>query len=96
MVLALQQGQLHQALVGQTEQRRAQRARQRQVVLRRHQHVEQRHHVQHFAAVDELGFLAHLRRNVQRAQLVLQRQQSGALAREDHHVLGAQSGADLF
>jgi hypothetical protein len=64
-------------------------------MLRRDQHVEQRHQIEYFAAIDQLGFFADLRGNVQRAQLVLQRQQAGAFARQHHHVLRPQPACDL-
>ena len=70
-------------------------SRQRQVVLRGHQHVQQRHHVQHLAAVDQVGFFANLRRNVQGAQLLLQGQQTGPFARQHHHVRGLEAGVGI-
>jgi hypothetical protein len=85
-LFTLQQSQFHQAGITKAKERRTQRAGQRQIVLRRHQHVEQRDDIEHFAAVDQIGFLTDLRRDVQRAQLVLQRQQASAFARQDHHV----------
>ena len=56
-------------------------------MLRRHQHVQQRHHVLHLAAINQLGFLANLSGNVQRAQRVLHWCQAGTLARQHHDVL---------
>ena len=61
-------------------------------MLRRHQHIEQGHHVQHFAAVNELGFFANLGGDVQLAQLGLQGHQPGPFARQHHHVSGFQLG----
>ena len=92
---ALQQGQLHQAGVTQAKQRRAQRPRQRQIMLRRHQHIEQRHQIEHFAAVDQIGFFTNLGRNVQRPQFLLQRQQTGASARQHHQLRGLQASGHL-
>ncbi len=87
------QRELHQGLIAHAEQGRLEHARQRQVVLRRHQHIEQGHQVQHFAAVDEIGFFADLSGDVQAAQLVLQGHQSGPLARQHHDIGGLQAGA---
>ena len=64
-------------------------------MLRRDQHIEQRHDVEHFAAVDQLGFLANLASNLQRPKLVLQWHESGALARQHHNVRRFQTAGDL-
>ena len=57
----------------------------------RHQHVQQGHQVLHLAAVDQIGFFTNLGRDVQLAQFKLQRQQTGALARQHHHIRGLQA-----
>ena len=95
MQFPLQQRDLHQARIVQAKQRRTQRPRQRQVVLRRHQHIKQRHQIKHFAAVDQIGFFANLGGDVQRPQFLLQWQQAGPLARQHHHLFGRQSGGNL-
>ena len=89
----LLQGKLHQNFIAQAKQGRLEHARQRQVVLRRDQYVKQGHQVLHFAAVDQICFFTNLSGKVQLAKLVLQRHQTGALARQNHDVGGSQGGA---
>ena len=57
-------------------------------MLRRDERVQQRHDVLHFTAVNQGGFFADLRGNIQCAQFVLQRQQTSAFARQHHDVGG--------
>ena len=64
-------------------------------MLGRHQHIQQRHDVEHFAAVNQFGFFADLRGYVQGAQLILQGQQAGAFAAERHHTSGADAIGNL-
>ena len=75
----LGQRQLHQHVIPQAKQRRLEHAGQREVVLRRHQHIQQSHHVLYFTAVNQHRFLANLPGDVQLTQLVLQRHEAGPL-----------------
>ena len=95
-MLPLQQGQLHQGRIIQPEQRRAQRACQRQVMRGRHQYVEQSDDVLHLAGVNQAGFFADLGRNVQSPQRFLQGQQASAFARQDHDLARRQAGLQLL
>ena len=89
--VAAQHRQRHQRVITHGEQGGAQRPRQRQVMLRRHQHVQQRHDVLHLATVDQLGLFTDLGGDVQRLQGVTQRHQAGAFARQGHDVAGFQA-----
>ncbi len=89
----MRQREPHQGVVTKAEQGGLEHARQRQIVLRRHQHVQQGHHVLHFAAIDQIGLFANLSGYVQRAQFVLQGQQSSPFARQHHDVGGLQASA---
>ena len=64
-------------------------------MLRRHQHIQQGHDVKHLAAVDQLGFFTYLSRDLQGAQLFLQRQQAGSPAGQHHHTGWFYSAGDL-
>ena len=55
-------------------------------MLRRNQHIKQRHDIEHLAAVNQFGFFADLGWNMQLAKLVLQGHQAGAFARQNHDV----------
>ena len=83
---ALGQRQLYQRRIGDAKQWRSQHPRQRQIVLRRHQHVEQCGDVLYFTAINQGGFFADLGRNAEHAKLLLKWQQTSPLARQHHHL----------
>jgi hypothetical protein len=92
---ALQARELHELLVRQTEQGRLERPRERQVVARRDQRVEQRHHVLHCGGVVEVGFFGLHARDVQRAQRFFHEAEAVALLREHQHLARRRAAFDL-
>ena len=90
------QGELHQLLVRDAEQRRLQRTSQRQVVRRRHQGVQQGGDVLHFGGLAEVGLFRLLGRNVQRPQLLLHHGQPVSPPGKHHDLAGQDPLRDLL
>ena len=88
---ALGQGDLHQILVRQVPQGRAQRLRQRQVMRWRHQHVQQRHDVTHLGGFRQVAFFRLLCGDTQLPQGVPHHRQAVAAARQHHHFVRLQA-----
>ena len=93
--LAAQHGQCHQGVIPQAEERRPERARQRQVVPGGHQGIEQRHDVLHLGGVEQVGFFGLHAGQVQGAQCVLHGGKPVALAGQHQHLVGRRARGDL-
>ena len=83
-----QQRNGHQVVVVQAKQRALERTRQAERMARGHQHVQQGHHVLHFATIHQANFFSHGGGNVQGTQRVLHGAQAGPLAGKHHEVFG--------
>ena len=88
--MPLLRGQTRQIGIGPSEQGRLQGLGQAGVVARRDQHIEQGHHVLHRRRVLQFALLGLFAGQTHVAQRLVHQAQAFALARQNHHTVGAE------